>query len=519
MRTDINETAFLRRYAKAAGVNFIETQADLGSNVELASNLLPWCREQGDIVVLATGDILTSNPVGRELQNCKIVMRNQGLKVGKILPASTMVIQLLLENAEYGREADEAVGVSVQQQRLRVLVKEALQSGASDIHIEVRRDIARIRFRKHGELFLHAEWLPKIAREVSSVAFNKETDQSSTHFNPFVPQNASMPLDIDGSPVRLRLASLPAHGGFDVVMRILTTQDEHVKSLEELGYRQEDIPMIRRAIAMPHGAIIMAGPTGSGKTTTLASCMSEINPDRKLYMIEDPVEKIVRSATQVPVNTEHYDRSFASMARTALRMDPDIMVLGETRDEDTAELVVRAAITGHLILTTLHANRATDIVPRLLDLGVSENLLAGPDLLVCLICQRLVQTLCEHCKEPIASLENDERLADWRALFKDDMNDIYVRRDGGCEHCHGTGVGGRTVIAEIVWVDDVSRGFIKAQDMFAWRKHLQAQGWHTYEHHLFELIRAGRVAPHDGEKVVGRMSINMHNESFHYGEQ
>ena len=187
-------------------------------------------------------------PFSAKLQNCNAQQR---IGPGLGFPCHQPLIKVLLENAEERRQHDatqeNAMEVSTQQQRLRLLVKGALDMEATDIHMEVRTDIARIRFRKHGELFLHAEWLPKLAREVASVAFNKETDHNITHFNPLVPQNASMPLMIDDREVRLRLASLPAHSGFDVVMRIFTTAEHEVPTLEQLGYLPEQVAMLKRA--------------------------------------------------------------------------------------------------------------------------------------------------------------------------------------------------------------------------------------------------------------------------------
>lgn len=401
------ERQLLEKYAQAFNHKVIESQADLDPKDRPMPEMLPWCYRQGSIVVLGSGTILTSNPNSRSVQNCKIVMLNQGIRPGRVMAASQDLIQMLLANAEaaeefLNQEAIEPEAVSAQQQRLRHLVKEAVSVGASDIHIEVRPEVARIRFRKHGELYLHAEWIPKLGREIASVAFNKETDHAITHFNPLVPQNASMPLEIDNKMIRLRLASLPAHGGFDVVMRILTAGDEQIQTLEELGYPPEQIALIRKAVNMPHGAVIMAGPTGSGKTTTLASALQMIGNDRKTYTIEDPVEKVVKTATQVPVNTEHDDRGFANMGRSTLRMDPDVIVLGEMRDEDTARVMTRAAITGHLVFSTLHTNTAPAIITRLVDMGISPTLLSDPNLLVCLICQRLMPKLCAHCATPIS---------------------------------------------------------------------------------------------------------------------
>lgn len=520
MKPETNEElALLQQYAAVANCKIIQSQSDLDPKERASATMLGWCREQGSIVVLENGDILSSNPTSRTVQNCKVVMRNKALSIGTIRPALNIVINLLLENAKTLEEQInlQSGSVSAQQQRLRLLVKEAMRAKASDIHMEIRDDIVRIRFRKHGELYLHAEWLPKIGREVASVAFNKETDQASTHFNPMIPQNASMPLEIDGHMIRLRLASLPAYQGFDVVMRLLTNEDETVPTLESLGYLPQDIEIIRKAAHMPHGAIVMAGPTGSGKTTTLASCMMEVEPYRKLYMIEDPVEKIIAGATQVPVNTEHYDRSFASMARTALRMDPDIIVLGETRDEDTAAVMIRAAITGHLVLTTVHANTSLEVVTRLADLGVSLSLLSSPNVLVCLICQRLAAVLCKNCCIPLkSSRKHDPYVSLWAETFGDKMEQIKVRNPNGCKQCSGTGIGGRTVVAEVIWVDEMGRQFILQNDMFGWANYLKEYGWHTYEDQLLGIVEQGLCDPLDAEKLMGQINPKIRGKSFTY---
>ncbi len=518
--SDSQEQQHLEQYAAAARCSVLSSQSDLSPKDRAVPEMLSWCREQGDIVVLLSGAILTAHPTARTVQNCKVVMQDKGIVPGIVYPATSALIRLLLENAQELHDADltqrTSDTVSTQQQRLRILVKEALNTGASDIHMEIREDIARIRFRKHGELYLHAEWLPKLGREVASVAFNKETDQASTHFNPLIPQNASMPLQIDGRKVRLRLASLPAYQGFDVVMRLLTTADEKVPTLQELGYSDQQVELIKRAISMPYGAVIIAGPTGSGKTTTLASCMQQLDPRRKLYMIEDPVEKIVSGATQVPVNTEQDDRDFASMARTALRMDPDVMVLGEMRDEDTAAVMVRAAITGHLVFSTLHSNTAPEIITRLTDLGVSRSLLASPNLLVCLISQRLAPLLCEHCSIPITqSKAHQAQLHRWTEVFAGDFNALRAR-GSHCPKCHGLGVSGRSAVAEIIWVDESGRQFIQAGDSMGLYHYLRSQGWHTYEDQLLDYVRKGKCDPIDAEKMMGEISIQFRTQSFNY---
>lgn len=513
------EHQLLAQYAQVSNRKILSSLSELDEGDVPMLEMLEWCRSQFHVVVMKSGAILSSRPSSRLVQNCKIVMFNKGLVPGPVYPATSELMQMLLaggEGVDHYAGSDQQ-STSTQQQRLRLLVKEALAVNASDIHIEVRQDIARIRFRRHGELMLHAEWLTQLAREVCSVAFNKETDHAITHFNPMVPQDASMPLTIDNQLLRLRLASLPAHGGFDVVMRILANADNHIATLKELGYLPEQEALIRRAISMPHGAVVMAGPTGSGKTTTLASCLALLGNDRKLYTIEDPVEKMIGNATQVPVNTKHYDRSFASMTRTALRMDPDVVMLGEMRDEDTAAVMVRAAITGHLVLSTVHTNTATDIVTRLADFGVSHSLLASPNLLVCLICQRLVPTLCQACAVPMAqSVRHRMHASRWRDALGERLGQVKVRSQQGCEQCSHQGIQGRTVVAEVAWIDESSRAYILKGDVLGWQQYLNQQGFVRLEERLIDKVCAGLVDPLDAEKFIGYLDADAGRQPYDY---
>lgn len=509
----------LKKYAETSKQQkVLASQSDLDPKLRPVPEMIAWCRQQGNIVVLNDGSILSSNPTSRTVQNCKIVMLHQGLRPERVLAAHSSLIKILLENAEEpaGAVSTEVETVSSQQQRLRVLVKEAIAERASDIHIEVRSDIARIRFRKHGEMYLYAEWLPKLGREISSVAFNKETDHAVTHFNPLIPQSASMPLIIDGHEVRLRISSMPAHGGFDVVMRILDTVEEKIPSLEELGYTPNQIYILRKAVNTPHGAVIISGPTGSGKTTTLASCISTVDSSRKVYTIENPVEKIVNTATQVPVNSEQYDRTFASMGIASLRMDPNIIVLGEMRDVDTASVMIKAALTGHLVFSTLHTNSATGIVTRLVDMGISSMILADPNMLICLICQRLAPILCKECSRPIhESPEHHECLTRWSAALGDDIKQARVRGKL-CHVCKGLGVVGRTVVAEIIWIDEAGRDFIKRCDILNWEKYLISHGWRSFKGQAIELVRSGICDPLDAEKIVGDVNPVFTAQEFDY---
>ena len=512
----------LEQYAAATKTKVVTNPGDLDSKDKVMEDMLSWCKEQKNIVVLKSGTILSSEPTSRSVQNCKSLLLSKGIHPGQVYAATFSMIGLMLasglEEDDIKKQKGETnVSFSDQQKHLRDLVFEAVRQRVSDIHIQVRQAYTKIRMRQHGELRVFAEWSEKLGREIASVAFNKETDHATSHFNPLIPQDASMPLKMQGKDIRLRLASVPAHGGFDMVMRILATGEEKSKTLEELGYTDKQIEIIKMAMKLPFGAIIVAGPTGSGKTTTLASCMEMVESSAKLYSIEDPVEKVVEAATQVPVNTEKEDRSFAMMGRAALRMDPDVIILGEMRDEDTAHVMVRASITGHLVLTTLHTNRATAIITRLVDMGISPVLLSDSSVLRCLMCQRLVAKVCQECAVPLrVSEKHKQYINDWEAVLGKEIIDRAKARGEGCIRCSHTGVGGRLVVAEVIWVDEEGRQFIQKCDTLAWEKYLKENGWMDFRDRAIDLIQQGLVDPFDAEKVVGPINPATQSKVFKY---
>jgi type II secretory ATPase GspE/PulE/Tfp pilus assembly ATPase PilB-like protein len=516
------QLALLEKYASATGTKVLNSQNDLDTKDKVMDEMLVWCKEQGNIAVLKSASILSAEPSSRTVQNCKSLMLSKGINPGQIFPCTSSLIILLLASGQDGEtnkrlKGETTASFSDQQRHLRDLVGEAVSQGVSDIHIQVRQTYTKIRMRQNGELHIYAEWSEKLGREIASVAFNKETDHATSHFNPLIPQDASMPLKITGKDIRLRLASVPAHGGFDMVMRILATGEARSKTLEELGYTTKQVDIIKMALRLPFGAIIVAGPTGSGKTTTLAGCMEMIESTAKLYSIEDPVEKVVEEATQVPVNTDKEDRSFASMGKAALRMDPDVIILGEMRDEDTANVMVRASITGHLVLTTLHTNRATAIITRLVDMGISPILLSDSSVLRCLICQRLVPKVCPHCAIPLKKSEKHQPfIADWEKVLGPEVIASARARGPGCVQCHRSSVGGRSVVAEVIWVDEPGRHFIQKCDTLSWEKYLLENGWLNFTGRAIELIKDGTVDPFDAEKVVGPINSSTNTVTFSY---
>ncbi len=496
MRHSEQETTWKREQAPAV----LRHQSDLAPDARAHPLLADWCRQQNQLVILQEGTILTDQPASHMVQNAHIVMQQLGVPFKEVMRASSDLIQTLLEKLPAALSLSVDNTQTDQQRRLRRLVREAVALQATDIHIEVRSEIAKLRFRRHGELFLQATWQPQMAQELACVAFNKETDQAGMHFNPRVPQNAAMPLSIDGRSLRLRLASLPAHGGYDVVMRLLPEAQESVTPLADLGYTHAQLQQLHSILAQPQGAVLFAGPTGSGKTTTLAACMQVVPSYRKIITIEDPVERLIPNATQVPVSTEHAERDFADMTRTALRMDPDVMVIGEMRDNVTAKLLVRAALTGHLVFSTVHANSAVDIIRRLEDLGIPRSLLASQGMITALVSQRLVPVLCDQCAKPCSA--TGEARDNLVRRYGSDLSSVKQRGEG-CESCQGCGLSGRSAVAEIVGVDEFAQRCIAENDHHAWREHISQSGHFSLHDHATAYVLSGRCDPADIDRVLG----------------
>lgn len=504
---------------------FINSQAQLDPKDQVQPLMVSWCLDdaKGSLVVMNSGKILTTKRTSPMVQNCRVVMQQKGLEPRQVLVADPKVIEGLL----FAVEADDQETLSdqelsVTQEQLRSLVSDALNAQVSDVHIEVREDICHVRFRKDGDMVLYREWPAEKARRLCFVAFNKESDHLQHHFNPLVPQDAAMQLKLDnGTLVRIRLASIPTHPqpSFDVTLRVLTSEDL-VPSLSELGYTDVQESLLRKAMQRPHGAILISGPTGSGKTTTLSSCLNLLPDRQKIYTIEDPVEKIVANASQVPVNTDKDNRSFANMTRQTLRMDPDCVTIGEVRDADTATMLARAAVTGHLVLSTVHTNSAVNIITRLSELGLSPTLLADPNFLVLLVFQRLIKKLCATCSIPLSeSKRHQPYLESWKNVFGDAIQQMRANGNNiNCLTCEGKGVKGRIVISEVIWVDLASRAFIQNKDTLGWENYLNEQGLLSCREHAKSRVISGEVDVLDAEALVGHFDETLNQDRFDYAE-
>ena len=324
---------------------------------------------------------------------------------------------------------------------INAMIAEALRENASDIHIETFETSVRVRFRIDG--VLREISTPKRALApliVSRIKVMAKLDIAEKR----VPQDGRTTVRIGGRELDIRVSVMPTGSGERVVLRLLDKQSSRL-TLPALGMDERTLQRIRELMRAPHGILLVTGPTGSGKTTTLYASLSELNTDvLNILTVEDPIEYNLHGISQTQVNTRT-GMTFAAGLRAMLRQDPDIVMVGEIRDFETAEIAIRSSLTGHLVLSTLHTNTAIGAVTRLLDMGIQSYLLASS--LIGVLAQRLVRVLCPECK--VAKHPDP-----FEAEFLGVSTDSWIYDAVGCDHCHGTGFHGRTGIYELVTLDN-----------------------------------------------------------------
>ncbi len=369
------------------------------------------------------------------------------------------------EDASSGADADEGItlaslATSEDPPIVRLLdttIVNALERRASDIHIETREDSVWIKYRIDGVLYPAVDPIDLRHHDalVSRVKVMSDLDIAEKR----VPQDGRFKLNLQSRKVDFRVSIMPSIHGEDAVIRILDKQylSEEFDDLrlDRLGFTGVELDKVRKYIREPYGMFLVTGPTGSGKTTTLYAGLSEIRTEEdKIITIEDPVEYQIGGITQIPVN-EKKGLTFARGLRSILRHDPDVIMVGEIRDPETASIAVQSALTGHLVFTTVHANNVFDVIGRLLNMGVETyNFVSA---LNCVLAQRLVRLICEHCRRP---MEPDEKLLAASGLAAVDVAQHTFYEGAGCALCHGTGYRGRTVIAELLDMSDTTRELI-----------------------------------------------------------
>ena len=348
-------------------------------------------------------------------------------------------------------------GVSPVVRLVDTVIFTALERRASDIHIETRNSEVVVKYRIDGVLQYAMKPLDKDwhATILSRIKVMSELDIAERR----VPQDGRFRVRYRGRDVDFRVSIMPSVHGEDAVLRVLDKETLSEKfrnlTLDVVGFDQEEVTRFRRYIHEPYGMVLVTGPTGSGKTTTLYAAINEIkNDEDKIITIEDPVEYQVRGITQIPVN-EKKGLTFARGLRSILRHDPDKIMVGEIRDQETAQIAINSALTGHLVFTTVHANNVTDVIGRFINMGVEPyNFVSA---LNCILAQRLVRVICENCKKrvtysPDVLTESGLELAEWRAF--------QFSEGTGCLECAGSGFRGRTAITELLDLSDRIREMI-----------------------------------------------------------
>lgn len=363
------------------------------------------------------------------------------------------------------------------------LLFRAVKEKASDIHVEpYEKDIA-VRFRIDGILFDIFKPPKKLQNAITSrikVMGNLNIAEKR------LPQDGRIPLKVGGKDIDIRLSTVPTAFGERCVMR-LQDRSNVVLELNQLGFSQDTLEKLDDLLTRTYGILLVTGPTGSGKSTTLYGCLSKLNqPDVNILTVEDPVEQRVHGVGQVQVNAK-IGLTFASGLRSFLRQDPDIIMVGEIRDLETAELAITSSMTGHLVLSTLHTNDSAGAFPRMVDIGVEPFLIATSILGV--IAQRLVRILCPHCKVPYEPSDFEiQAMGITRAQVKAGN----ICKPVGCNHCNMKGYGGRSVIQELLLVNDDIRSLIlQRRDGGAIKKQAIANGMKTFRDHGIQKVLAG----------------------------
>jgi len=333
----------------------------------------------------------------------------------------------------------------------------ALERRASDIHIEARDTEVAVKYRIDGVL-QHA--MQPISKEWHSTVLSRIKVLSDLDIaERRIPQDGRFRVKYKGRFIDLRVSIMPASHGEDAVLRVLDKETLSEKfqslSLDVVGFSQDEMARFRRYIREPYGMVLVTGPTGSGKTTTLYAAINEIKSDEdKIITIEDPVEYQLRGITQIPVN-EKKGLTFARGLRSILRHDPDKIMVGEIRDQETAQIAIQSALTGHLVFTTVHANNVTDVIGRFINMGVEPyNFVSA---LNCIMAQRLVRIICPNCKRAKKVSGDELREAGFKP---EDAQNTHISEGAGCLECSGTGYHGRTAICELLDLSDRIREMI-----------------------------------------------------------
>jgi general secretion pathway protein E len=419
---------------------------------------------------------------------------------GEIEQQVSSIADALIKEASKGKMEDGTMDVAADSpiaRTVNMILGQALKDKASDVHIEPQEDRLRIRYRIDG--ILHDAMslpldvhLPLISRLKIMAGMNIAERRR--------PQDGQLSLDIEGRHIDVRVASTDTVCGEKIVMRILD-KSFALLDLTELGFLSHDMERFRQIIHAPFGMILLSGPTGSGKTTTLYSALGQLNRfERNIMTIEDPVEYHFGDISQISVN-EQAGMTFSAGLRALMRLDPDVILVGEIRDAETAGIAIQAALTGHLVLSSIHANDAVGVVYRLMDLGVEPFLISSA--LLGVVAQRMVRRVCTHCKKPITAPTGEREI--YEKEMKEKRNEFFYGQ--GCSSCANTGYKGRTGVHELLTVsEDLRRLILNNAPSSEIRNQAINDGMTTMWHNAMLRVQQGITTPYEVLRNVGSIS-------------
>lgn len=370
---------------------------------------------------------------------------------------------------------------------LNLVLLQAIRDRASDIHFEPFENEFKMRYRIDGVLY---EMVPPPQHLGPAITSRVKVMANLDIAERRLPQDGRIELQVGGNPVDLRIAVLPTMWGESVVMRVLDRSNVELE-LDRVGFRDEELVKFRKLISKPNGIVIVTGPTGSGKTTTLYAALAELNTiDTKILTAEDPVEYDIDGLCQCQVNVDA-NTTFGRLLRSFLRQDPDIILIGEVRDLETAQIAVQASLTGHLVLTTLHTNDAPSSIIRLADLGLEPFLLTAT--IEGIVAQRLVRLICTNCKEEYTP--GEEELMELN-LTPEDVKGRHFHRGKGCDKCNRSSYKGRMALFEIMEMDDTARDLVMEEASTSiLREHARKTGMRT-------LRECGLLSIYEGQTTI-----------------
>lgn len=485
----------LERFAENFRTRALTNFADIKSPVDWKC-MKELGGSQKSLIVLENGDVLTSDPISPDLYHCVQYLRSCQKQDIKIFPTTRAIIHRLNEDSiDENSKGTDSHQSSVGEKELVGLISMAIDYGSSDIHLCISQQVCLVQFRIDGVIKSILEWPPEEGLRLHNVAYNFVAKDKVDNFNISVAQDISFTISLgDRGNVRIRSSNVPTHnGGCNIVYRVLSIDQKGITAIESLGYTEGQLRILKLARGFGSGLVLFCGETGSGKTTTLASILAAMDPRLKSYSIEDPVEKLINNIIQIPVDVRDKSRSFAFYLRAILRQDPDVIMLGEIRDSETAKVAIQSALTGHLLFSTLHTRFATDAITRLANLGVDPIILGTPNLVRLIVAQELHPILCHTCRRYLTSEEQEKM----RLIYNCDTSKMMTcpTTDGShdCSDCGGSGVARRKVFAEFLQLDHHAYRFIRNSDLQGWFKYLLEHNFISVRTRVQNAIASGEI--------------------------